>query len=167
MRSLFNLVPAALAAISVSACAVLQPPYVPLGASPAEAEAILGKSVDVVAAPGGGFIWQYPTGYYGEQTYLVEFGTDRRVKAFSQARSWANFAKIRAGMTRDEIRRMFGRPYTTVTYRNLREEVWSYRYLIPVADGRILNVHFDAGTGRVRTTSDERDPLYHPMSMAQ
>ncbi|HKC43627.1 MAG TPA: hypothetical protein VKC64_07350 [Burkholderiales bacterium] len=65
-----------------------------------------------------------------------------------------------------EIRLLFGAPFETVTYRNLREEVWSYRYLIPVAAGRIFNVHFDAGTGLVRTTSDEFDPVYHPNSSA-
>ena len=162
----FKCASVALAALSVSACALFQPPSVPLGASAAEAEAIMGKPVDVVAAPEGDTVWQYPTGYYGEHTYLVTFGADQRVKAFSQASTWDNFAKIRAGMTRDEIRLMFGRPYASVSYRNLREEVWSYRYLVPVADGRIFNVHFDAGTGLVRTTSDERDPVYHQVLSA-
>ena len=156
----------ALAAFSLSGCAVFQPPSVPLAASTAQAEAIMGKPVDVVAAPGGDTVWQYPTGYYGEHTYLVTFGADRRVKAFSQALTPENFAKIRQGMSRAEIRLLFGAPFETVTYRNLREEVWSYRYLIPVADGRIFNVHFDAGTGLVRTTSDEFDPVYHPNSSA-
>ena len=161
MHTSFKFAPIALAALSVQACALLQPPTVPQGASVVQAEAIMGKPVDVVVAPEGDTVWQYPTGYYGEHTYLVTFGADQRVKAFSQARTWDNFAKIRTGMTRDEIRLMFGRPYMSVTYRLSREEVWSYRYLIPVADGRIFNVHFDAGTGLVRTTSDERDPVYH------
>jgi hypothetical protein len=166
MHTTFKFWPIALAALSVSGCAVFQPPSVPLGASTEQAEAIMGKPVDVVAAPNGDTVWQYPTGYYGEYTYLVTLGADRRVKAFSQARTWENFARIRQGMSRAEIRLMFGAPYEVVTYRNLREEVWSYRYLIPVADGRIFNVHFDAGTGLVRTTSDERDPVYHQIFSA-
>ena len=67
-------------------------------------------------------------------------------------------------MSREEIRMMFGRPFTSVTYRPLNEEVWSYRYLIPVNDNRIFNVHLDAKTGLVKTTSDQRDLLFHPIN---
>jgi hypothetical protein len=47
-----------------------------------------------------------------------------------------------------------------VTYRNLGEEVWSYRYQIPVSSNLIFNVHFDAATGKVRSTSEQIDPLF-------
>jgi hypothetical protein len=150
------------AALLLAGCAVLQPPSVPLGASMPEVEARLGAPRDVLKAPGGTTEWQYPTGPYGQNTYIVSFGPDQRVSAFKQALTYDNFAKIRRDMTRDEIRLMFGRPYTTVYYRNLDEEVWSYRYLIPVNDNRIFNVHFDAKSGRVRTTSDQKDELFHP-----
>jgi len=153
-------------ALSVSACAVFQTPSVPLGASTAQVETIMGKPADVVPAPDGDTVWQYPTGYYGEYTYVVTFDADQHVKAFSQARTLEKFAKIRQGMSRAEIRLLFGPPFETVTYNNLREEVWSYRYLIPVADGRIFSVHFHAGTGLVRRTSDEFDPVYHPTGSA-
>jgi hypothetical protein len=143
-------------------CAVLQPPSVPLGASMPEVEGRLGRPTDVITAPGGTTEWQYPTGPYGQRTYIVSFGPDQRVSAFAQALTYDNFARIRPDMGRDEIRRMFGRPYTTVYYRNLDEEVWSYRYLIPVNDNRIFNVHFDGKSGRVRTTSDQKDELFHP-----
>ena len=125
-------------------------------------EAALGKPVDVVNAPGGEVVWQYPRGPIGQTTYMVAFGADGRAKGLTQALTWENFARIRPGMTRDEIRLMFGRPYTTVFYRNLGEEVWSYRYQIPVNANRIFNVHFDAATGRVRSTSDQDDPLFIP-----
>jgi hypothetical protein len=146
----------------LAGCASLRPPSVPAGASMQEVEARLGPPKDVLTAPGGTTEWQYPTGPYGQNTYIVSFGADQRVSAFRQALTYDNFARIRLGMSADEIRLMFGRPYTTVYYRNLDEEVWSYRYLIPVNDNRIFNVHFDAKTGRVRTTSDQKDELFHP-----
>jgi hypothetical protein len=132
------------------------------GASMAQVEQRLGKPVDVAAAPDGDTVWQYPRGPYGQQTYVVRFGKDQRVRSVTQALTWEHFATIREGMTRDEIRLAFGRPGQTVFYRNLNEEVWSYRYVIPASHNRIFNVHFDAATGRVRTTSDQEDPLFIP-----
>lgn len=149
------------AALLLAGCAALRPPSVPLGTSMQEVEARLGRPLDVVSS-GGATEWQYPTGPYGQNTYIVTFGPDQRVSGFRQALTYDNFAKIRLDMTGDEIRAMFGRPYTTVYYRNLDQEVWSYRYLIPVNDNRIFNVHFDAKNGRVKTTSDQRDELFHP-----
>ena len=143
----------------LAGCAALFP-SVPPGASKAEVEATLGKPVDVLTAPGGETVWQYPRGPVGQTTYMVAFGADGRAKGLRQVLTWENFAGIQAGMTRDEVRLALGRPGESVTYRNLGEEVWSYRYQIPVSTNRIFNVHFDAATGRVRSTSDQEDPLF-------
>jgi hypothetical protein len=146
-------------ALVLAGCAALSP-SIPPGASKADVEAALGKPVDVVNAPGGDVVWQYPRGPVGQTTYMVAFGADGRAKGLTQALTWENFAGLRPGMTRDEVRLVLGRPGGTVTYRNLGEEVWSYRYQIPVSTNRIFNVHFDAATGRVRSTSDQEDPLF-------
>jgi len=130
------------------------------GATMADVERQLGKPVDVLTTPDGATIWQYPRGPYGQQTYVVRFAKDQRVQSVAQALTFEHFATIREGMTRDEIRLAFGRPGQTVFYRNLNEDVWSYRYVIPASHNRIFNVHFDAGTGRVRTTSEQDDPLF-------
>jgi hypothetical protein len=119
----------------------------------AEVESKIGKPVDVLSTPAGDAVWQYPSGSFGQQTYIVTFGTDGRVKSTSQALTWEKFATIQRGMSRDEIRLMFGRPFASVTYRRLDEEVWSYRYLIPVNDNRIFNVHL---TQDGITEDDER-----------
>lgn len=148
-------------ALVLAGCAALIP-SIPPGASKADVEAALGKPVDVVSAPNGEVVWQYPRGPVGQTTYMVAFAADGRAKGLTQALTWDNFARIRPGMTRDEIRLAFGRPYTTVFYRNLGEEVWSYRYQLPVSTNHIFNVHFDATTGRVRSTSDQEDPLFIP-----
>lgn len=143
-------------------CAAMRGPDFSSGASMAEVERRMGKPVDIAAAPDGDTIWQYPKGPYGQLTYVVRFGKDQRVRSVTQALTWENFARIQPGMTRDEIRLAFGRPGQTVFYRNLNEDVWSYRYVIQASHNRIFNVHFDANTGRVRTTSDQEDPLFTP-----
>ncbi len=150
----------AVAVAALAGCAALAPPSVPAGASMAEVEAKLGRPAEVVAAQGGGAIWQYPQGPIGQTTYMVAFGADGRATGIRQALTWQDFAGIRPGMTRADIRREFGRPGTVVDYRNLGEEVWTYRYQIPVSHDRLFNVHFDAATGRVRSTSEQEDPLF-------
>lgn len=154
----------ALTVLLVSGCAALRAPSIPPGASMADVESKIGKPLDVLSTPAGDLVWQYPSGPFGQQAYIVTFGTDQRVKNISQPLTWEKFATIRTGMSREDIRLMFGRPFASVTYRPLDEEVWSYRYLIPVNDNRVFNVHFDAETGRVKTTSDQPDLLFHPIT---
>jgi hypothetical protein len=148
------------AALLLSACAIVQAPVIPPGASMSDVQARLGKPKDVVTASGGDTVWQYPTGPFGSRTYIVTFGPDQRARGFYQALTADNFAKITMEMNRDDIRTMFGRPAETNTYRNLDEEVWSYRYQGPIGQNRIFNVHFDVKTGLVRYTGDQEDPLY-------
>jgi type IV pilus biogenesis protein CpaD/CtpE len=150
-----------IACVLVAGCAGL-PGSVPVGASMPEVEAQLGKPKDTVAAPGGDVVWQYPTGPIGQWTYMVRFGSDRRVKSVSQALTVETFAQIRTGMSRDDIRLLLGPPGEVVTYRNLRENVWSYRYQPGAGENRIFNVHFDAASGLVRSTSEQEDPLFVP-----
>jgi hypothetical protein len=161
MRSRWHVAVTA-AAAAVAGCAALAPPAVPAGASMAQVEAALGRPADVVNQAGGGVVWQYPKGPTGQTTYMVAFAADGRATGVRQALTWENFAGIRAGMTREEIRRDFGRPATVVTYPRLGEEVWSYRYQIPVSTDRLFNVHFDAATRRVRGTSEQEDPFFIP-----
>jgi len=148
-------------ALVLAGCTALTP-SIPPGASRAEVEAVLGKPIDVLNAPGGEVVWQYPRGPLGQTTYMVAFAADGRAKGLTQALTWNNFTRIRPGMTREEVRLALGRPGDTVVYRNLGEEVWSYRYQLPVSTNRIFNVHFDVATARVRSTSDQEDPLFTP-----
>jgi outer membrane protein assembly factor BamE (lipoprotein component of BamABCDE complex) len=163
MRIGFELRSLLLMVFLLSGCAAVRVSSIVPGASMADVESKIGKPIDVLSTPAGDMVWQYPSGPFGQQTYIVTFGKDERVKSVSQALTWDRFATIREGMSREEIRLMFGRPYTSVTYRPLDQEVWSYRYLIPVNDNRIFNVHFNVNTGLVETTSDQRDELFHPV----
>lgn len=78
MRLFTGIVTPALALL-VAGCAT---PSIPNGATKAETEAALGKPADVLNAPGGEVVWQYPRGPGGQTTYIVTFGADGRVRGF-------------------------------------------------------------------------------------
>jgi hypothetical protein len=156
---------ASFAAVALAGCAAMMTPSVPPGASMADVEARMGKPFAVVKAPNGDTVWQYPRGPFGQQTYMARFGPDQRVTSFTQALTFNNLAKVQPGMTKDEIRLLLGYPtMEVVTYRNLNQEGWSYRYLIPAADNRIFTVLFDVTTGRVQNANDQVDELYQPIN---
>jgi len=156
---------ASFAAFALAGCAAMMTPSVPPGASMSDVEAKMGKPFAVVKAPDGDTVWQYPKGPFGQQTYMARFGPDQRVKSFTQALTFDNIAKVQRGMTKDEVRLLLG-PTTmeVITYRNLNQEAWSYRYLIPVATNRIFTVLFDVTTGRVQNASEQVDELYEPIN---
>jgi len=149
----------------VAGCAGLAP-SIPPGTSMAAAESRLGRPGNVVKAPDGDTVWQYPTGPAGQTTFMVRFGPDQRTKAAYQALTVQEFAKIRPGIGRDEVRLLLGPPGETMRFERMDEEVWSYRYQASASDNRIFNVHFDVRAGQVRRTSDQFDPLLSPWDMS-
>jgi hypothetical protein len=154
-----------LGTLALAGCASVGTPSVPAGASSGDVESRLGKPFTVLKAPDGDTLWQYPKGPFGQQTYMVRFGPDQRARNVTQVLTWENLAKIQRGMTREEIRLLIGSPtMEVITYRNLRQEAWSYRYQIPVSDDRIYTVLFDVASGRVVNTNDQVDELYHPIN---
>lgn len=63
----------------------------------------------------------------------------------------ANYARVRPGMTRDQVRRLLGQPARVETFDNLREDVWEWRIEgTPHNEETYLNVFFDTGDGLVK-----------------
>ena len=158
--------PLSLAAVAllVTGCAALAPPSFAPGTGMGEVEARMGKPKDIVKAPDGVTVWQYPNGPLGQTTYMVDFGADQRVKSVYQALTFERFAKIVPGTTtQDDIRLLFGRPGQTMFFGRTNEEVWSYRYQSGASSNWIFNVNLDAKTRIVRSTGQEIDPLFQPI----
>lgn len=149
--------------VLVAGCAAVAPPSFPPGTAMAEVEARMGRPGNVAKAPDGDTVWQFPT---GQRTYAVRFGPDQRVRSVDQVLTLQQFAKIRPGITRDEVRLLLGPPGETSAFGRMNEEVWSYRYQASASDNRVFNVNFDAQTGRVRSTSDQVDLLLNPMNFS-
>ncbi len=123
----------------------------------------MGKPPAVVKAPDGDTLWQFPT---GQQTWVVRFGPDQRVRSVEQVLTLQQFARIRPGMTREEVRLLLGPPGETTTFGRTNEEVWSFRYQASASDNRVFNVNFDATRGTVRSTGDQPDLLLNPINFS-
>jgi len=86
----------------------------------------------------------------GVQTFMIDIGPDRAVRAVRQVLKEEYFSKVVAGMSRDDVRRLLGRPKEVWYFPARDEEVWVWRYF--EITYRFFNVLFDRTGGTVRTT---------------
>jgi outer membrane protein assembly factor BamE (lipoprotein component of BamABCDE complex) len=95
---------------------------------------------------------QYPKGPEGVRTWEFTIDKSGKLKDYRQLLTQENFSKVRQGMSRDEIRRMLGKPRSIAQFKLKNEEVWDWRYQDTTMP-RLFNVHFDMTSGKVAGTS--------------
>ena len=115
-----------------------------------QVQAKLGAPETVRKNSDGSEVWEYPGGPLGRQTYMVTLGSDRAVREAHQVLSEEYFSKVHAGMSKDEVRRLLGKPGEIMVFGARDEEVWSWRY--QQQNPMFFNVLFDRSAGTVRTT---------------
>ena len=120
------------------------------GDSAPAVEARVGPPGSVWKNADGSEVWEYPSGPSGVQTFMIDIGPDRTVRAVRQVLREEYFSKVVPGMSRDEVRRVLGRPKEVWYFPARDEEVWTWRYL--EVNYRFFNVLFDRTSGTVRTT---------------
>ena len=118
----------------------------------------VGKPANVWKNPDGSELWQYPQGYYATQTFIITVGADRRVMDIHQALSEPYFSKIYAGMSKDDVYRMLGRPREVWLFPERDEETWTWRYRD--TNYMFFNVLFDRTAGTVRSTQRLQEILF-------
>src|SRR6267142_3135750 len=118
----------------------------------------VGKPVTVWKNPDGSELWQYPRGYYATQTFIITVGADRSVKEIHQALSEPYFSKVQAGMSRDDVFRLLGRPREIWYFGARDEESWTWRYYD--SNYMFFNVLFDRAAGTVRSTQRLQEILF-------
>jgi hypothetical protein len=141
---------AALLALVVLPAACANFSAVSPGDSTQDVEARVGPPGSVWKNADGSEVWEYPMGPSGVQTFMIDIGTDQAVQAVHQVLREEYFAKVVAGMSRDEVHRLLGRPKEVWYFPARDEEVWVWRYL--EVNYRFFNVLFDRTGGTVRTT---------------
>ena len=110
--------------------------------------------------PDGSEVWEYPLGPVGVQTYMIAIGSDQAVRKVRQVLSEEYLDKVQAGMSRDEVRRLIGKPGETAYFPARDEEVWTWRIQEFNFRYRRFNALFDRTTGILRSTItiDEERP---------
>jgi hypothetical protein len=107
----------------------------------------------------GGRVLEYPKQPFGTENWRVTLNADGTVRSMEQLIDEAHFAKVRRGMSVDEVLRELGRPSEKKAFANSGETVLSWGYMVP--DQRMqFNAHFDAASGRLKRTSRTPDPTW-------
>ena len=60
-------------------------------------------------------------------------------------------------MSQDAVRRLPGKPRSSVRFKLKNEEVWDWRYLKSNSESHFFSVHFDIDTRQVTRTSSSDD----------
>ena len=118
-----------------------------------QVQAKLGAPASVWKNADGSEVWEYPRGPLGVETYMVTLGSDRAVREVRQVLSEEYISKLHAGMSRDEVRRLVGRPRYVGLSDHTDEEIWSWRYREWKVRTMDLYVQFDRPTGTLKRVS--------------
>jgi hypothetical protein len=119
----------------------------------------VGAPATVWKSADGSEVWEYPLGPLGVETYMVTLGRDRAVLEVRQVLSEETISKLHVGMSRDEVRRLVGRPREIGFSGPDDEEIWSWRYREWRVRNMELYVQFDRSTGALkRITRFQIDP---------
>ncbi|MYM40910.1 outer membrane protein assembly factor BamE domain-containing protein [Duganella qianjiadongensis] len=142
-------------AISLSACAGLQPP--PAGSSEAAVIASLGQPTGRYTQ-GSNTMLEYTQGPLGQTTYMAKLGSDGRLLSFEQVLTSEKFASVAIQRdTKQSILATLGRPNEVVHYASVDGDVWLYRYKEQRVWDSMMHVEFDRN-GVVQAMVNGPDP---------
>ncbi len=135
----------------------------------AETRAAMGEPAAVHAAPPGAAYtesWEYPRGPLGRHTFMARFDRQGKLVAIDQVLTVETVARIRMGQdTRDDVRRLLGRPGMVFPGRS-GGEAWDYAAYPGKSDMRKirLSVTFDE-RGFATAAGESYDPEdFNPLS---
>ncbi|OWW22042.1 outer membrane protein assembly factor BamE domain-containing protein [Noviherbaspirillum denitrificans] len=120
--------------------------------SEGDVRTVMGQPETVWEEEDGTRMLQYPKGPEGVRTW--EFTIDRsgKLKDYRQLLTSETFSRVQQGMSRDEVRRLLGKPRSVAQFKLKNEEVWDWKYQ-EGTEPRLFNVHFDMATGKATRTS--------------
>ncbi|MBL8448990.1 MAG: hypothetical protein JNM32_03585 [Dechloromonas sp.] len=146
---------AAIIGTLLPACDALNLQELKLGVSTSsEVRARMGNPSAEFLNDDGTVTWEYNRQPNGIECPMLSFDANGVLVRIEQALSAENQARVRPGMSQDEIRRLLGKPGKVEVFHNLQEEIWDWRVAGTMATEEAhFHVHFNLGDGRVKTTS--------------
>ena len=150
-----NWVAAALAAIAgaiLPACDIVVLPEIKPGITTGvEVRAKMGNPGFEFRNNDGTVTWEYTRQPAGVHCYMITLSADQVVQKLEQVLNDSNYARAREGMSRDQVRRLLGKPANKMVFDNLHEEVWEWHIEgMPHNELTYFNVYFDTGSGLVK-----------------
>ena len=96
----------------------------------------------------------YPRGPMGFQTYMAYIGSDGKLRQIENVLEPKTFARIRAGMTKEQVLHLLGpsTPSWTAYFEARNELVWEWRYCDAWSEAARFDVLFDNSDLMVRST---------------
>jgi outer membrane protein assembly factor BamE (lipoprotein component of BamABCDE complex) len=145
--------------MGLASCAPLALQRISPGESTAEVRQAAGAPSEERILADGTKAWYYVYGPGGWTTYRVRFDPNGRARDVTQVLTEKNFREqlIADKTTRDQVAQAFGKPGLVMTFPNLQQEVWTWRWLdvtIPMK----TDAYFDSKTGIVKYYTVYWDP---------
>ena len=142
-----------LIAASLPACDMINLPKLKPGQTTTlEVREIMGPPTMTWTDDDGAQTWEYARTPAGIVHYMIDFGADQVLREVRQVLTDDNFARVRAGMSRDEVRRLLGQPAHEIFFSLKKEIVWDWKMIGVANTPAYFNVHFNED-GRVLYTS--------------
>jgi len=127
------------------------------GASVTEMQAVLGAPTGRYTLPDSGERYEYATGPYGDETWMVDADRQGRVTAVRQVLTEREFNRVAlAGRDARALLTDLGRPSNRRPGGWQGGEVWSWRYRSPFCQWFQVSISTD---GRVGSSAYTPDPL--------
>ena len=111
-------------------------------ASETEVKNLMGEPAATWEMPGG-FVWAYPRGPLGLETFLVRFDENGKLVLIEQVLNDDRFAQIKTGITHDDVFHLIGPPFQTITFPRTDTTSWDYRYRDTWSQSALFSVIFD------------------------
>ena len=105
----------------------------------------------------GSVTWEYTRQPEGTECFMVTVGPDNVVKSIENVLTPRNFARVQPGWTKDQVRRLLGKPRSVQVFSLKKEEVWDWRLPPEFSADVFFNIHFGEN-GQVTTTSRSVQP---------
>jgi hypothetical protein len=102
----------------------------------------------------GTLTWEYPRTPEGIVNYMIVIGPDNVLREVRQVLTDENFGKIAAGMSKEEVRRLLGKPAHELYFPLKREHVWDGKTKSEAGMDLFFNAHFDENGLTVKTSSN-------------
>jgi hypothetical protein len=102
----------------------------------------------------GSRTWEYPRTPQGMVNYMIDFGPDQVLREVRQVLTEENFARVKAGMSMPEIRRLLGRAAHEIYFPLSKEHVWDWKIKADAGMEQFFNVHFSEAGVVLRTSSN-------------